>query len=262
MELFRGGAEMYCFQIDDCTIPHEMYITRRTWSENEMLLFFKFVKKYYKYKPLPGDIFLDIGANIGTTSIWISKNIKNPMRVYAFEPNPDTYRILSANIILNGCENVNAINMALGNREENLKMYTFKGNSGRNQIMTEANRGKYIRDEAGLISVKGTTLEKWIKEEKIETDRIKYIWIDAEGFEPFILDGMKSVLSRRKIPIFVEFSKDIMTQEMFEIFYQAVKSYDGFVCANTINGDVEEKKIGNLPEFYRRADVQYNLFLF
>jgi len=65
------------------------------------------------------DIFLDIGANIGTWTVPLANAI-NPFggRVYSFEAILDTYYFLGANIALNGLQNVNAFNVALGDKPE------------------------------------------------------------------------------------------------------------------------------------------------
>ena len=47
----------------------------------------------------PGDLFLDVGANVGSYTIWAGELGAD---VIALEPAPDTYALLLENIDLNG----------------------------------------------------------------------------------------------------------------------------------------------------------------
>ena len=55
----------------------------------------------------------DIGANIGITAMILS-DIVPEGRVHAFEPSPTVFPVLSDNLTRNGCENVVAHRMAIG----------------------------------------------------------------------------------------------------------------------------------------------------
>ena len=50
----------------------------------------------------PGDVFYDIGANIGLYSIFAAKHLRGEGKVYAFEPEALNFARLSKNIQLNG----------------------------------------------------------------------------------------------------------------------------------------------------------------
>src|SRR6187455_11828 len=47
----------------------------------------------------PGEVLVDIGANVGMYSIWAAKT--RGVRVYAFEPESQNYALLYKNIVLN-----------------------------------------------------------------------------------------------------------------------------------------------------------------
>lgn len=51
----------------------------------------------------PGDVFYDIGANVGAYSLVCSKAHDDQVTVYSFEPGFNTYAALCRNIIHNGC---------------------------------------------------------------------------------------------------------------------------------------------------------------
>jgi len=52
----------------------------------------------------PGDIFYDIGANVGAYSLVASRYLEGALTVYAFEPSFSTYAQLCRNIVLNNCQ--------------------------------------------------------------------------------------------------------------------------------------------------------------
>ena len=54
----------------------------------------------------PGDVFVDVGANIGYFPVIAAGRVGRAGRVLAFEPDPDNYRLLSENLELNDCREV------------------------------------------------------------------------------------------------------------------------------------------------------------
>jgi predicted O-methyltransferase YrrM len=72
--------------------------------EPEMVSFFKSLLQ-------PTDTVLDIGANIGCTSLLFGSRAS---KVYSFEPSPTTYRWLVENVQRAKLNNVEPINLGLG----------------------------------------------------------------------------------------------------------------------------------------------------
>jgi FkbM family methyltransferase len=70
----------------------------------------------------PGDSVLDIGANIGQYSRFLSHCVGPTGRVYAFEPIPETFDFLSNNIRRRGLSNVEPLNFALSDTEKTRTM--------------------------------------------------------------------------------------------------------------------------------------------
>jgi FkbM family methyltransferase len=62
----------------------------------------------------PGSVFWDIGANVGVYSLYAGK--RGDLEVLAFEPSPNTYAALCANIAENNLDRVHAFCIALGER--------------------------------------------------------------------------------------------------------------------------------------------------
>src|SRR5262245_38910705 len=55
---------------------------------------------------LPGDVFYDVGANVGAYSLPAAKANAGAVPVVAFEPSAPTYHDLCVNIALNGCDEI------------------------------------------------------------------------------------------------------------------------------------------------------------
>lgn len=257
--LVRGGRETYVHRIDDYTIPHEMFISKQTWSEKEMRLFFRLSAKYYGIKPRSGGYFLDIGANIGTTSIWVSRNIRPQMQVISFEPDPANYQLLEINRILNACTEMTIENLALSDKQGTAGLVTCSGNSGQSRIVTDGLSGNGQKASV----VRTVRLDEYLRERNIEPQQIQYIWIDTEGHEPFVLAGMTGLLQKKKIPVFMEFSPDMMDEKNFVVLYQSLKPvYSRCVAFRANDGHMRDMDIVSLPHLYQKAREQYNLFLY
>ncbi|AGA28132.1 FkbM family methyltransferase [Singulisphaera acidiphila] len=129
----------------------------------------------------PGDQFVDVGANIGSTALaaWVSVGASGS--VQAIEPNPRIYGYLLKNIELNKAKNVQTFNMAVGVEPSQI-MFSDTGSDDQNHIL-EQGKG---------ISVKLDTLDNILKPD----GNIDLLKIDVEGYEIFALRGAQKTLER------------------------------------------------------------------
>ncbi len=65
----------------------------------------------------PGNVVYDIGASIGTHTIFLAKRVGEYGRVIAFEPESQSFEQLQSNLWLNLLNNVAVFHIALGERE-------------------------------------------------------------------------------------------------------------------------------------------------
>jgi FkbM family methyltransferase len=187
-----------------------------------------------------GDVFLDIGANIGIYSMAASKK---GAKVFSFEPHPEAFLDLQNNIALNPDleANVNLLNMALSDKDGNVDFicapdsaYSSLGNaisSGRsNQFSTEHK-----------ISVPSTTIDSFISKYKIES--IALCKIDVEGGELNVLRGAKGALSNKKIKlILLEINSVSNTSSNYtpDKLIEFLDSY-GYRADNQKTGKIKDK---------------------
>jgi FkbM family methyltransferase len=140
-------------------------------------------------------VFVDVGANIGTTSIVAARQF-GFRRVVAVEPEPDNFKLLAINRVANGLgERMDCVNAALSDREGELQLRLHPRNFGAHWVMTNlgaepAPEGK----EARTVPVVGTTLRTLLDRHGIAARELGLVWMDAQGSEGHILRGAGDVL--------------------------------------------------------------------
>lgn len=127
----------------------------------------------------PGDLFLDVGANIGSYAIWAAECGAN---VIAFEPAEDTFALLAENISLNQYP-VRAIRAAAGS-EGGFAAFT-KGQDCINQL-----------DPDGTVQIKVVTLDSVIGDRVVAGMKV-----DVEGFEIDVLLGCSRALAEKRVKV-------------------------------------------------------------
>ena len=133
----------------------------------------------------PDDLFVDIGANVGSYTV-LASAVKGA-RNYCFEPVPSIFARLLDNIAINKlAANVTAFNMGLSSEDGQLR-FTTDLESGNHVIAT---------DEESLpsIMVPVRTLDSVLSGESPSM-----LKIDVEGFEGAILNGAKATLGKQSL---------------------------------------------------------------
>ncbi len=135
-----------------------------------------------------GDVALDVGANIGWYSLLLDKLMPDNSLIYAFEPDPLNYELLSSNIKLNSASKVVPVNLALSDKNEIRKLYQYSNNNLGRHSLLDINEGEYVEVET-------VTLDGYIDLAGIDVGRVKFLKIDIEGYEYFALCGANNVLN-------------------------------------------------------------------
>ena len=144
----------------------------------------------------PGDVFIDVGANIGFYSLLASSKVGEHGRVYAFEPSRREFRRLLRNLTLNGANNIVPYSLALSDREDSLLLaVTRASHTGINRL-TE--RKSDDLPTQLVAAARGDTLLS-----HLTTETRLGIKIDVEGAELLALRGLRSVLTRCDIRFLV-----------------------------------------------------------
>ncbi|MDF1672247.1 MAG: FkbM family methyltransferase [Vicingaceae bacterium] len=149
---------------------------------------------------------IDIGANIGETSLNFAKLVGDKGKIYSFEPDPINYKSLEYNLSLNNFKNISLNNLGLGNQAGTFKIHTYDNNNkGMNRIVSNNSEVENYRE----ISV--TTLNDYVKKQSI--NKIDVIKIDVEGFELNVLKGAKDVLKQFSPDLFIELDESNLIEQ-------------------------------------------------
>ncbi len=175
----------------------------------------------------PNGAFIDVGANIGTHSVYASLTGRFSQLV-CIEPDPANYELLTANIALNGLTSrTHLVNAGAGEQEGELHLYRVDQNSGASTLVTPSN---HRSAPAAIVRVR--RLDDVLAGLDISGDRVGLVWMDTEGFEPSIWKGMPQLLAA-KPNIVLEFSPriygaDVTRAFCIELFacYDRVKMLD------------------------------------
>ena len=134
-----------------------------------------------------GDLFFDVGANVGVYTLMASRLVGDSGQVHAFEPFVDAYGFLQRNVDLNLVKNVTLNPVAVGEKvgEENLFVNAQSALTG----LGRTKRGVFL----DVQKVPVWTLDHYVKRSGIRS--IDFLKIDVEGFEGHVLRGAIELLS-------------------------------------------------------------------
>lgn len=193
-------------QIDDLlrsrsrVFGHEMFLDPTDSIVSPMLLRDGYFEPYettlIESVVKPGDVVLDIGANIGYYTLIFARLVGEQGRVYAFEPDPTNFQLLKKNIRANGYHNVVFINKAVAEVSGPLSLYLCPDNKGDHRIFAS-------EDDRNAIPIQATTLDEHFTDYQGKIDFIK---MDIQGSEGRAVRGMQKLLRKhRDVKIITEF---------------------------------------------------------
>jgi len=147
----------------------------------------------------PGMRVIDIGANRGLTTVALARNVGSRGHVYAFEPVPEYYDVLKANLARNAADNASAHQLALSNRTGQIRFYKHGQGSGITRT-----------DDAEVLWVEATTVEDFLSEQ--DTNTIDLLNLDCEGSELLVLEGAEVVLREQSPQILCEIHHEYLKE--------------------------------------------------
>ena len=151
-----------------------------------------------------GRVMIDIGANIGTTSITRAL-LGDFTTVYAAEPDPANYACLVRNVIANGVRGlVLPDRVAIGDANGDMTMRTLQ--SGTHHLVTRSSDVAQTEH----VTVPCLTLDTWVARLGIDLSEVGFIKSDTQGWDLRVLAGAPGVLQRTHIAWQIEFSPPML----------------------------------------------------
>lgn len=150
-------------------------------------------KEKYKSKKI---IFYEIGANVGYSSLLISKILKDIGKVYSFEIETANFKTLSDNIILNRLNNIIPLNIGISSKNSISKFYYNKKFLKKNSGLPFSSMGSHsITFDKNVHDENIFSLSTFMKYEDIikifSLEKPTHLYIDAFGAELLIIESIK-----------------------------------------------------------------------
>ena len=171
------------------------------------------------FNPKSGDIVVDVGAHIGLYSLIAAKRVGPGGKVIAIEPDPENFKILRKNILLNRSKNIEALECAAYSAREKLKLFLPELEQGRtifNTVMQDR-----AKTSINFLEVEANTLDNILESKNIT--EVNWIKIDVEGAELEVLKGAVNTLSSNKDTTFVI---EIHGSEIYRELLGYLKTYN------------------------------------
>jgi len=181
---------------------------------------FKFIENYLDQS----DIVVDVGANIGVYTLWMSRCISSKGKIIAFEPDPRNFERVKSQTNLNEInDRVILEDIALSNKQE--KVNFAQGKDDQNYI------SKYEDGSTEeKIVVSATNLDSYARNRDI--NKVDFLKIDVEGGDLLVLKGARKMLSENSVDV-IQFEVNEKVEnfgiEISEIFsFLEMYNYDVF----------------------------------
>ena len=179
---------------------------------------------YLLQQKIDGATVLDIGANKGIYTYWMSKKVGKTGKVYAFEPQPELGDFLNDLCASFRLTNVEIVNQGLSDRPGDFTMFRNKVGAGGATLESKFLH-KSNSDSLQKVEVTVTTLDDFFQSRSV--DRLDFIKCDVEGHELSVFKGGKNTLSKHKPTLLFEcHHKDAQEKSLFAFLEEL--GYRGF----------------------------------
>jgi FkbM family methyltransferase len=154
---------------------------------------------YFRDVLRSGQVFIDIGANIGYYATLAARQVGPTGRVLAIEPEPYNFDLLCRNIKGNHLTNVIAANVALGDAPNTALLFCSPKNFGDHRLYADT-------DAAGrtATTIAVNRLDDLVTRHQLPP--VDFVKMDVQGYECQVLAGMQSTLKASpKVKVLTEF---------------------------------------------------------
>jgi FkbM family methyltransferase len=148
----------------------------------------------------PRKIFVDVGANIGTHTIYAMQTGLFSGGV-SIEAEPANVNLIRRNVLANGLrDHVKVLHAAASCSKGIARLVLNRENFGAHSIQPG-----FVRSAGAAIDVPCDTVQGLLAEAGVSVAEVGLVWLDVEGHELEVLKGMGPLLER-EVPVVLEFS--------------------------------------------------------
>jgi FkbM family methyltransferase len=187
-----------------------------------------------------GQVFVDIGANMGLFTILAGYLVGKEGLVVAFEANPGHYELIKENVAMNYLTlHTNIIHAAIYSESRRLTFFATEKFMGNGSLIEhdEHYKTRYVTESFNKYEIDAVSIDEMF----IDSTFINFIKIDIEGGEYHAFLGMKEKLRNRAIgTIIFELNKKMLREDWFAFYnrleeYSSMYQYDFFTLDNEGN---------------------------
>jgi len=157
----------------------------------------------------PGDLFVDVGANLGWHSIVAANRIAPDGHVIAVEPEPLNFRLLNENLAMSFLDLVATVrNVALSDQPGTIDLELAPENLGDHRVrhVEPPAQGEHFNEQAReTIQVEAITLDDLMAQARSGPrnlpDTVRLLKLDAQGSEERILAGGENTLANTEFAL-------------------------------------------------------------
>jgi FkbM family methyltransferase len=150
--------------------------------------------------------FIDVGANVGTVAL--SAVREGFSFVLACEPEPQSFRLLSANVALNDAnDRVRALQVAVSSERGTARLAVGAKSKRKSRLLTAGEDARHGR----VTEVQMASLDGLAADGVFDPRQVGLLWLDAEGHEAHVLRGASCVLERA-VPLVLELNVKLLTR--------------------------------------------------
>lgn len=143
----------------------------------------------------PGDVAVDVGANLGSVTLPMARAVGTGGQVFAFEPQRALFGLLCLTVNLNGLSQVRPVQAGLAERAGLMFAPLAEAVSGVNQGAVALSSGvEFGSDDPVAV----------LPLDALELSRCKVIKIDVEGMELAVLRGAAATIARCRPILYLE----------------------------------------------------------
>lgn len=207
--------------------PHEPFIT-------------KFLPEWIEQ----GNTVIDVGAHIGYHTLIMAKAVGWRGKVISFEPHPDNFKLLEANVATNNYRHVALHQAAIGAESGKAPLYLCDYDSG----------GHRLTHDAECSDWETTTVRVNPLDAYSDARRAHLIKIDVEGREHLVIAGLQKTLAEgRSLKLLIEFWPTTIRRNggdpVAMIEYLEQQDFQLWYIPDMVNGPLKPAGIADLMEY-------------
>lgn len=216
----RRVTQEYAPRVDSFDLQDEGNIQFANWTnplvpdkkitQSEINFYKKFIKK--------GDLVIDIGTNIGDTTVPMAIAAGKEGLTLGFDPNPFVYKILEVNAGLNKDKtNIVTYPYAITEKESEFFYRSSEASFANGGIkeVDETYHGKFALEH----KIRGIRLSDLLKKNHPEQlSKLSFIKVDAEGLDTVILQSIRDIIEEYKPVVIAECFTGLTPEQRYELF--------------------------------------------